>query len=226
MAHVSVSLVVFTDGRDYIFDTIPSALAMLQGPITRRIIYDDSGDALNRDRLSQAFPTFTVTHCPDGRQGFGGAIRFMWKYLAAWDTNEYVFHCEDDFLFNREVDVAAMCGLLRAHPSLVQIALRRQPWNDEERAAGGMIERHPDAFVECEWGPQEYLIHREWFTTNPCVYRRSLCSRGWPDAAQSEGQFGAILKAESVAPPFAFWGARSDEPWITHIGKERVGSGY
>lgn len=223
---MSIVLVVFTDGRDYIYETIPSALAMLKGPIAKRIIFDDSGDALNRERLADAFPTFTVTHCPEGRQGFGGAIRFMWRYLAAWDKNDFVFHCEDDFLFNREVDVEAMCGLLNSRPSLVQVALRRQPWNDEERAAGGIVEKNPDAYIECEYGPQKYLIHREFLTTNPCVYRRSLCKRGWPEDPHSEGKLGAIIRNESVAMPFAFWGARTDDPWVTHIGTERAGVGY
>ncbi len=221
-----ITLVVFTDGRDHIYETIPSALASLQGPITKRIIYDDSGDALNRDRLAEAFPTFTITHCAQGRQGFGGAIRFIWRYLAAWDQNDFVFHLEDDFTFNREVDVGAMCDLLTKNHALVQVALRRQAWNDEERAAGGVIERDPTAYTDRDFAGYQFLTHREFFTTNPGVYRRSLCKRGWPDDPHSEGKFSALVRNEMVAPPFAYWGARSDEPWVTHIGRDRVGSGY
>lgn len=221
-----ITLCVFTDGREHIYETIPSALAMLQGPITRRIIYDDSGDPLNRDRLAEAFPTFTIAHSPEGREGFGGAIRFMWRYLAAWDTNKYVFHLEDDFLFNREVDLNMICRLLESHPSLVQVALRRQPWNDAERAAGGIVEMNPEAYLDAYFETLPWAAHREFFTTNPCVYRRSLCSRGWPDDPHSEGKLGAIIRDESVAPPFAFWGWKFSDPWVTHIGKERVGSGY
>lgn len=220
------TLVVFTDGRDYIYDTIPSAAASLRGPITRRIIYDDSGDPLNRDRLATAFPTFTVAHSPDGRLGFGGAIRFMWNYLATHDENPYIFHLEDDFLFNDEVDVGAMCGLLTEHPSLVQVALRRQACNADERAAGGVIEVDPEAFAGCEWKSHKYEIHRKFWTTNPSVYRRSLCSRGWPNDPYSEGKFGAIIRDESVASPFAYWGSRRDEPLVTHVGVERAGVGY
>lgn len=223
---MAVTLVVFTDGRDYIYETVPSALAMLDGPITRRIIYDDSGDALNRDRLAAAFPTFTITHCPEGRQGFGGAIRFMWKYLASLDENEFVFHLEDDFVFNRWVNVAAMADLLRDLSAIQQVALRRQPWSQEEHEAGGVVERHPERFASCESHGYPFLWHREFFTTNPCLYRRSLCRRGWPDDPQSEGKLGALLRMEADNPPFAYWGSRDDEPWVTHIGRERVGSGY
>lgn len=223
---MTVTLVVFTDGRDHIYETLPSAVANLDGPISRRIIYDDTGDALNRARLADAFPTFTITHSPDGRQGFGGAIRFMWQWLAASDTNTYVLHLEDDFLFDREVNLAAICQLLDTHPSLVQVVLKRQAWSDEEIAAGGVVQRNPGAYVEHEWGDHAYLTHREFWSTNPCLYRRTLCERGWPDDPYSEGKFGALIRDESVAMPFAYWGARNDPPLVTHVGDQRAGVGY
>lgn len=224
---MTVTLLVISDGRrEYIEQSIPSALSMLRGKITRKIIYDDTGDALEREWLREQFPMFTVAHHPEGRQGFGGAIRFMWDYLTHHDQNKFVLHVEQDFTFNREVDVNVMCALLDTHPSLVQVALRRQACNAAERAAGGVVEANPEAFIECEFGGQKYLIHREFLTTNPCVYRRSLCSRGWPDDPHSEGKLGAIIRNESIAPPFAYWGARSDAPWVEHIGAERAGVGY
>lgn len=221
-----ITLVCFTDGRDHIYGTIPSALAHLQGPIGRRLIYDDSGDARNRARLADAFPTFTIAHHPEGRQGFGGAIRFMWSYLVAEDANPYVFHLEDDFLFNCDVDLAAMIAALELYPDLAQIALRRQPWNQEERDAGGVVELHPDSYYEQRVGDDWLLMHNQFFTTNPCLYRRSLCRLGWPADPHSEGRFGAILRSQLMPMCSAFWGPRSDDPWVEHIGRERVGTGY
>lgn len=222
-----ITLIVVTDGRwDCISQTIPSALANLKGPITRRVIYDDSGDALNRSKLHDAFPTFSIAHSPDGRLGFGGAIRFMWRYLAAWDSNPYVFWCEDDFTFNREVDLEAMMRVLAKRPHLVQLVLRRQAWNAEERAAGGVVELRSDTYADCHDGTSDWLEHSNFFSTNPCLFRRSLCEKGWPEDPHSEGAFGARLRTEDPKTRFGFWGARSDEPWVEHIGRERVGTGY
>lgn len=221
-----ITLVCFTDGRDHIYDTIPSALDHLQGPISRKIIYDDSGDAENRARLADAFPEFIVTHHPDGRQGFGGAIRFMWKHLHEQDRNPYVWHLEDDFLFRQHVDLEAMIAVMEERPQLVQLALRRQPWNAEERAAGGIVELHPNEFFDCHDGEHDWLEHTRFFTSNPCLYRRSLCAQGWPADPYSEGRFGMLLRQLYQGCTFGYWGARSSGEWVQHTGSERVGTGY
>lgn len=223
---MTVSLVVFTDGRDYIYDTIPLALANLNGPIDRRLIYDDSDNAQNRAKLAEAFPTFTIAYSADGRQGFGGAIRFMWRYLAQHDHNPWVFHCEDDFIFNREVDLLAMIAVMNERSDLLQLALRRQPWNDEERAAGGIVELRPDTYSDCHDGTHDWLEHTNFLTTNPSLYRRSLCQVGWPEDPHSEGKMGALIRERNAKARFGFWGARTDPPWVTHIGTQRAGVGY
>lgn len=222
-----ITLVVITDGRwDCITQTIPSALTNLQGPITRRIIYDDSGDALNRSNLHEAFPTFTIAHSPEGRRGFGGAIRFMWQYLAAWDTNPYVFWLEDDFLFNRTVKLEAMMSVLNKRPHLMQLALRRQPWNDQEKQAGGIVEMNPESYVDCHDGIYDWLEHSNFFTTNPSLFPRKLCEKGWPPDPHSEGRFGALIREADPEARFGYWGARDSGEWVEHIGRQRVGTGY
>lgn len=220
-----ITLVVFTDGRDHIYQALPSALEHLDGPITRKIIYDDSGDALNRACLADTFPEFVVAHHEDGRQGFGGAIRFMWKHLV-YDDNPFVFHLEDDFLFDRDVDLEAMIDVMAERPELVQLALRRQAWSDVERAAGGVVEANPTGFFDCHDGTNDWLEHTNFFTTNPCLYRRSLCAQGWPPDPFSEGQFGIQLRERLQGCVFGYWGARDSGTWVEHIGRERVGNGY
>lgn len=219
-----ITLCVFTDGRDHIYDMIPSALEHLHGPITRKIIYDDSGNPENRSRLADTFPDFVIAHHLDGRQGFGGAIRFMWRYFAAEESNPWIWHAEDDFLYDRDVNLEAVIETMNVRPELVQMALRRQPWNAQERAAGGIVESNPAAFYDQQVN-SPYLAHRQFFTTNPCLYRTALCSLGWPEDPHSEGKFGARL-LEDPNTKFGFWGDRASRPWVEHVGKERAGVGY
>lgn len=223
-----ICLAIITDGRDTVHETILSALANLNGPITTKLIYDDSGDRLHALDLRDRYEPlgFRVIDHPQGRQGFGGAIRYVWDHITRNCTEPYVFHLEDDFTFNRPVDLAALATVLLEHPNLVQLALRRQPWNAEERAAGGIVEQHPDDYQACsDRAGREWLEHRRFFTTNPSLYRRSLCERGWPDAQFSEGVFTHQLLADSAAR-FGFWGPRGSGEWVAHIGAERVGVGY
>lgn len=221
-----VCLLVITDGRrDCISRAIPSALDSLNGSVSRHLIYDDSGDDHYRAWLLDSFPQFEVFSHPMGRQGFGGAIRAAWTHLH--DVLEpYIFHLEDDFEFNRPVDLGAMASVLAANPHLVQLALRRQPWNDEERAAGGIVEQHPDDYWDRTDGEHHWLEHRRFFTTNPCLYRSSLIwKHPWPKGNNSEGRFTIDL-CRSPKVRFGFWGARDSGEWVTHIGTERVGVGY
>lgn len=221
-----IALLVMTDGRaSCITKAIPSALANLHGPITRRVIHDDSGDPNYQRWLRHSFPSFDVIGHPAGRQGFGGAIRNAWRTLALC-PERFVFHLEDDFTFNRPVDLLELADVLDENPCLVQLAFRRQPWNAEEKAAGGIVEQHPGDYEDMiDHAHRHWLEHRRFFTTNPSLYRRTLCHEVWPDGEHSEGHFTHQLLADP-AVRFGFWGARESGEWVTHIGDVRVGSGY
>ena len=223
-----IVLLVLTDGRRTCIErTLASAADKLHGPITRRVIHDDSADPAYRRWLLEEFPTFEVVSTGT-RSGFGGAIRSAWSYLAEtaeYDDARYVFHLEDDFTFNQPVYLHRLAAVLELNPHLVQLALRRQPWNAAERAAGGVVEQHPEAYEEHHLGLLKWLEHRLHFTTNPSLYRRSLTWHGWPEGAHSEGRFGLKL-LEDPDLRFGYWGGRDSGEWVHHIGDVRAGSGY
>lgn len=218
-----IDVLVMTDGRrDCITETIASARDNLYGPIDAWWIHDDSGDPDYRDWLE----TFRLPIIGGAtRSGFGGAIRSAWRHLRTSDAR-FVFHLEDDFTFNRPVDLAAMADVLDANPHLVQLALRRQPWNAAEVAAGGFIEQHPDAYIDRTDGEHEWLEHTGFFTTNPSLYRRSLLDEGWPDGDQSEGRFALNMMQRHPGWRFGYWGGRNSGEAVTHIGNVRSGVGY
>lgn len=222
-----IALLVMTDGRDTIYETIPSAEAFLDGTISEKWIHDDSGDPDNTDKLRRIFPDWTVVSTR-GRSGFGGAIRSAWKTLRSESSADFVFHLEDDFTFRRIVPLDTAARLLLRHPELVQVALRRQPWNVEELEAGGIVELHPGDFTD-EHDAEldvDFLTHRRFFTTNPGLYRRSLfLARDWPEGPESEGRFSIELFSDELSRS-AYFGARDSGEWCHHIGNYRNGIGY
>ena len=232
-ADMRIAVLVMTDGRDeYLLPSVRSAMANLSGPITEWWMYDDTGDNVYRDGLARRYPTFRHVHAGP-RRGFGGAIAAAWTHLATASTVDYVFHLEADFTFNRPVDLAALAAVMQARPQLAQMALVRQSWNDEERAAGGLIARYPEAFHPAgDDTGRLWLEHRLFWTTNPSLYRRGVCSLGWPDRAQSEGHFTLQLLQNGLGDVpggelrFGYWGRSEDGPWVEHIGVERAGHGY
>lgn len=220
-----IALLVMTDGRETIHDTLASWRANVSGPVSEWWIHDDTGDPAHAAELRGRYPEFEVVETA-GRSGFGGAIRNAWATLRAGSGAPFVFHLEDDFTFNRPVDLGNLVEVLNTCPHLQQLAFRRQPWNDAERAAGGIIEQHPGDYCACLLRPGvEWLEHRRFFTTNPSLYRRELLARDWPEGAQSEGRFGVELFADPLK--FAgYWGPRHSPPWVHHIGNVRHGIGY
>lgn len=221
---MSITLLVMTDGRrGCITETIRSAEANLIGDISRRIIHNDSGDRDHQDWLLEQFPGYETIFHPGRREGFGGAIECAWQEVAGSD---YVFHLEDDFTFNAPVDLEAMKLVLAATPHLQQLALRRQPWNDAERHAGGIVELRPGDYTDVFLLGHAWLEHRCFFTTNPSLYRGSLCNRRWPTGPESEGHFSIDLFADDPSATCGYWGTRDSGEAVTHIGNERVGVGY
>lgn len=229
-----IALLVMTDGRyDCIERTLASAAAELRGPITEVWVHDDSDDPAYRRQIELLLDEWPAVQWSIigpasgvGRSGFGGAIRRAWQHLAEFSHARYVFHLEDDFTFNRCVYLRAIADVLDAHPHIAQMALRRQPWNRAELAAGGVVERHPNDFEERSDGVNHWLEHHRFFTTNPSLYRRSLVEEGWPDGDRSEGVFTAQIREQQPDWRFAYWGARNSGEWVHHIGTERVGTGY
>jgi hypothetical protein len=218
---VTVALLVMTDGRRAcIARTIPTALEQLDGPISFRVIHDDSGDPDYREWLAEQFPSFTIIGATE-RRGFAAALQVAWKFCSTLEA-DFIFHLEDDFLLRRPVDLGAMATVLHDHPHLLQLALLRQAVNESELRAGGIIEQDPSSYEIVRDGDQQWVEHRICFTTNPSLYRRSLCARGWPDGSESEGKFSAVLFAEGKELRCAYWG---EGEACQHIG-ERSGIGY
>lgn len=234
----SVALLVMTDGRECIERAVPAFLDAFDRPdlISELWIHDDSGDPAFGLWLTDRFePIGFRVHLTGSRSGFGGAIRSAWDLLRRESSARFVFHLEDDFVPKRTVPVSQMIMILDENPDLVNLALRRQPWNDRESLAGGIVEQHPEAYVdrrrwlgEDEGGPGvvEWLEHRLFFTTNPGLYRRSLIeSADWPTGLRSEGRFSLDLLTDDRIR-FGYFGSRDSGEAVEHIGHERVGIGY
>jgi hypothetical protein len=161
----------------------------------------------------------------DHRLGFTGAVHQAWT--RALETGaDWVFHCELDFTYNEPVDIGRMIDVLERHPELVQLSLKRQPVNNEEKAAGDFIALAPDDYHEISCHGDTWIQQRRFFTTNPSLYRMTLCERGWPQEQFSEGKFTGYYRRDHPDHWFGIWGKKWDAPRVTHIGDHRSGTGY
>jgi hypothetical protein len=222
---MSICVLVMTDGRrECLARTLVSLREKLAGPVTRRVIHDDSGDIEFQAWVRQQDPDFELISTGT-RSGFGGAYRNAWRWVAENVDQPFLFSTEDDFVMQRRVDLRAMRDVLQAAPDVAQVALRRQAWNPAEIEAGGVVEQHPGDYADAKIAGWPVLLHRRFWTTNPSLHRTSMCRSGWPGDPRSEGLHTARLLRDS-ATRFAYWGSRDSGVWAEHIGHERVGRGY
>lgn len=206
---MSVALLIIDDGRGHLPGCIESAhdAGLLHGEVDDVVIVDDTRHEL----------------------GFCGAIQAGWaRVLGLLDLPDFVFHLESDFRFNRAPDLVTMRRILEEHPHLLQVSLKRQPWNEREIAAGGIVEADPLDFHEVRDWAGTWTEHRRYFTTNPSLYSTDLLELGWPQTGRSEGVFTHQLldRLPMDVRPFAIHGRRLDPPAVHHLGPARAGHGY
>jgi hypothetical protein len=230
-----IVLLVMTDGRgEYLERTLASFDEQVSGPVTERVIHDDSGETAYRMWLARRFPSHRLLST-GRRLGYAGAVRNARAHLAAKHAQPWVFSLEDDFEFRRPVNLGDLAELLLDQPHLAQIALRRQAWGAEVEH-GGFVEQAPGWYHERSDrdGTRMWVETRRNWTCNPSLFRSELCSGGWPDGLGSEGTYGQRLLAQGLPwgvpgdqVQFAYWGSIDggrDTVW--HIGEHRAGWGH
>ena len=182
-----------------------------------------------------------ITIHRDSGLGFCGATAKLWAAMVE-TGNEYVFWLEHDFLVARPVDLRDLAAVLEAEPKLAQLALMRDAYSDEEKAAGGLFEyrtrlgdyrtrRHYVYEDDLDAGDQmgrevgqHPWLEQSFFTTNPSLMRRDfMAAHPFPDDGEPhcEGRFSIALREQCWS--FGTWGEGS--VYVNHIGR-RDGSGH
>lgn len=178
-------------------------------------------------------PAEVLIHHDTGRAGFCAATAALWTKAAASDY-DYVLWLEHDFLLTRPVDLRDLAVLLDSHVidgrpnmslgdyplAVAQMALMRDAYSDEEKAAGGLFELRRADFQAMPNG----WLRQPYFTTNPSLMRRDfMAANPFPDDGEPhcEGRFSIALREQCWS--FGTWGDGS--VYVNHIGR-RDGSGH
>lgn len=166
--------------------------------------------------------------------GMAGAVKAGWAWALERGA-DYVLHIEEDFRLYDLPLRAMQWRLDHGFEPFAQVVLKRQPWSDEEKAAGGQMETNPGAYVEDESSDLRvvagemvstisWVEHRTLFSLNPCLIPRRTLELEWTPGNQ--GAERAITDACLAAGMrFAYYGRKSDPPRCEHVGFQRS-AGY
>lgn len=183
---------------------------------TTCVVISDRGDThLPRitQELSDLEIEFLLVDDRNHHLGLAGAVREAWR-LALHTDCDYLLHIEEDFTFPAGIPVAEMVKVAERSPHLAQVVLKRQPWNDTEKQAGGIIEAAPHAYRQ----RLGFVEHTEIFSLNPCIIPRRVLELGWPDGNEAE----FTIRLLDLGYRFAFFGYTADPPRCIHLGNERA----
>ena len=214
-----ITLVVTSCNR---FDLLEETLASLEAAepkgFARRIIVEDSGDEAMAARIRNRFPDYDLIFNQPGL-GQMRAIDRAYREVAT----PYVFHCEDDWRFERGPFLDLCRSVLNAHPE-VSVACVRQTaeLHPKYRAK---LRPLPGAAPSVRLMPAS--AHPEWFgySFNPSLVRLETFQRYGPFAGHgSEEILSYRLKRDGFSMTYLEPGSAVHTGIDAHVaGPDRKG---
>jgi hypothetical protein len=114
----TVTICLTSCGRlDLLRGTLDSFRALHHGG--KFIISDDSADPAITAELKGAYPGMTILSGPER----GGLMRSIDRLYSVVKT-PYLFHMDDDWLFDRRIDWASAIGVLETREDIANVAMR------------------------------------------------------------------------------------------------------
>lgn len=154
--------------------------------------------------------------------GMAGAAKKAWTWALGIGA-DYLFHIEEDFVFDDGlVPIALMRKVLDDNPHLAQVVLKRQPWSDAEKAAGGQMETNIGAYTQRDG----YVEHDTLFSLNPCLIPRRTLELDWPTGHPGGAERSITEECQAAGMRFAYFGNIEDKPRCSHVGHQRAESGW
>lgn len=146
--------------------------------------------------------------------GYSSSWKKGWGFVP--NDTDYIWHQEDDFTFNKVVNVYDMIETLETCPiELTQVVLKRQVWF----TGGDFIEKIETGKVgeQIEFGDKKVVIHKTYFNSNPCVYSRWVLDEDYKYNPQ-EHLIVDHMNKKYPNKYSSMYGGALDEPYIDHIG--------
>ena len=224
---MNVAVCITTDGRDHLLSQAIASICMRvilpNGRyVSKAYVVDDSGRAhVELPGVSMLEFVECVRHV--NRMGFAQTVRDVWTLALTDPDVTHIFHAEDDFTYNQDVDLGMMADILADKSLICQVTLKRDCVNLSEEEAGGFMQTW-DASVWGEdvtfAGGQPYVAHWTNFTSNPSLIPRDVIERLLAmDAPLTEPNMTKELFSDDYIG--AYVGRYMGLPLVTHIGSYR-----
>jgi hypothetical protein len=236
---------IFHDGRD---EYLRATLASFHKNVIfdykpYKIIIDDTPDRTidNVNCVNEMMETYGINLALQHHRNIGilASVKEAWE-RALLNNFDFIFHQENDFTYNEQVDIKTLKKILSTDMNIVQIALRRQPVSRTELARGSVADREYQREITVDGF--KLLKTRKLFTFNPSLYHTSIAEAALLDLRLSRHRQPTERLLRGCGQPLSereimqhllylqprcystFFGSFDSKPVIHHIGEKRCRS--
>lgn len=199
-----ITIVITSAGRlEYLKPTVESLRRYFDydSRQTHWFIIDDYPQDENTRKYIKDLSGFDIKFFNERNRGLGYSLN---KIYAEVET-EFVFYCQDDWEFLRQIPVRQMMGILQENPDLAQVLLFREPIKSLEYQGAKEL---GDGFAQFD----------RIFSFNPHLTKTELFLRYYPfNLYFTEDEYTFKLRREGYRVSSVLGYGQS--PYVRHIGK-------
>jgi hypothetical protein len=214
-------VIIINDGRnDYLAKTLKSFEENVMFPNDAeiyKILLDDWPLERDEKTIKKLCRKYKVDEVVFNEENLGvnATVKKAWSLIP--EDADYVWHQENDFVFLERINIHDLMTVLES-PIIVQCAIVRQPWFDDEKAAGSLMNTRPERWRPGNVSGIDVVLHKDHFTFNPSLYKRK-----WVQDFTPFGEYDIrnhYLNNNS-ALWFSYLGKREDYHRCFHIGEKK-----
>lgn len=137
----------------------------------------------------------------------------LWRYLAEQDY-DYIWHHEDDVVFNEAISIDTMIDFLKKYPAFCQINLKRQPWYEKE------LQETPTLPSDQFYKDYRFNVRDDFFWSMASLYPAWICKEPITQVEQCNLAEYPIMKymREQYHMKMAILKGTNGENLVEHIG--------
>ena len=150
---------------------------------------------------------------------FPKAVKWVWSQVTA----NYIFHIEDDWKFNIDIDVDKMIEILRKYEKLSSLRLYKYH----------IPERTKFMTFGCHWiyNSDGFYLAKDWrkqFGLNPILIKKEFIDQAFPKMVDNVNPEKQFRESQDYMKPiiknwqYGIYGSPGDRPAVTDIGRKWI----
>lgn len=214
-------VIIINDGRnDYFEQTMKSFKENVffpEGSKIHKILIDDwpaDRDEAAIKKLAKKYKIDQVV-LNEENLGVNKTVKKAWSLIP--EDVDYIWHQENDFVYIKPVQIEILMKVLE-NPIIIQCALVRQAWFQDELEAGSLMNTRPERWKVANVSGIDIVVHKDHFTFNPSLYKRK-----WLIDIDPFGEYDLrnYYMGKNPGLYFSYLGKKEDDHRILHIGERK-----